>query len=126
MSGTPQVEPTIPPAWEPVRDVPAEVEDALGVWHWGNTAYGFSWTGSELVAMLLADGNEAHRWALRDGRFVGTRGYHHGERLDVVRRDDGSVSHLVCATFVYTRVPYDSHAPIPGGPPTRLEPPAAR
>ena len=23
------------------------------------------------------------------------------------RRDDGSVSHLECATFVYTRVPYD-------------------
>jgi hypothetical protein len=49
-----------------------------------------------------------HRFALRaDGLFIGTVGYHHGERLDVVRRDDGSVSHLVCETFVYTRTPYD-------------------
>jgi hypothetical protein len=37
----------------------------------------------------------------------------------VVRRDDGSVSHLVCATFVYTRVPYDPDVPIPGGHPAR-------
>jgi hypothetical protein len=31
-----------------------------------------------------------------------------------VRNDDGSLNHLVCATFVYTRVPYDPAAPIPG------------
>ena len=30
---------------------------------------------------------------------------------------DGSVHHLECATFVYTRTPYDPGAPIPGGPP---------
>jgi hypothetical protein len=27
------------------------------------------------------------------------------------------VSHLECATFVYTRTPYDPQAPIPGGVP---------
>ena len=40
-----------------------------------------------------------------------------GERLHVVRSDDGSIIHLVCATFVYTQVPYDLAAPIPGGHP---------
>jgi hypothetical protein len=34
-----------------------------------------------------------------------------------VRRPDGTVSHLDIATFVYTRVPYDPQAPIPGEPP---------
>jgi len=31
-----------------------------------------------------------------------------------VRNDDGSVHHLVCETFVYTREPYDPSAPLPG------------
>ena len=52
-----------------------------------------------------------------DGTFLGTRGYHNGERLHVVRNDDGSINHLVCETFVYTRTPYDPDAPIPGGHP---------
>ena len=50
-------------------------------------------------------------------RIVGTAGYHRGETLHVHRREDGSVSHLVCATFVYTRIPYDPDVPIPGGHP---------
>jgi D-alanyl-D-alanine carboxypeptidase len=66
---------------------------------------------------LLSSGAESHRFALRDGLLVGSSGYHHGETVRVVRDDDGSVSHLVCATFVYTRAPYDPDAPIPGGPP---------
>jgi hypothetical protein len=52
-----------------------------------------------------------------DGRLLGTSGYHHGETLQVVRGEDGHVSHLVCATFVYTREPYDPAAPVPGGVP---------
>ena len=39
-------------------------------------------------------------------RIVGLAGYHHGETLHVVRREDGAVDHLECATFVYTRTPY--------------------
>ncbi|MGZ4442213.1 MAG: DUF7586 domain-containing protein, partial [Nocardioidaceae bacterium] len=62
---------------------------------------------------------EAHRFRPSDdGTFVGLSGYHHGETLTVVRNDDGSVNHLVCATFVYTRTPYDPAAPIPGGHPS--------
>jgi len=51
--------------------------------------------------------------------FVGTSGYLEGEALRVVRRDDGSASHIEVATFVYTRTPYDPGAPIPGGHPDR-------
>jgi D-alanyl-D-alanine carboxypeptidase len=58
----------------------------------------------------------AHRFELRGAGWSDDR-YHAGETLHVVRRDDGSVSHLECATFVYTRTPYDPQAPIPGGVP---------
>ncbi|MGZ4581692.1 MAG: serine hydrolase domain-containing protein [Nocardioidaceae bacterium] len=111
-------EPTIPAAWTPSVDVPPCVEEVLGVWHWGNTAYGFAWDGRHVVVGPLGQG-EAHRFRPSDdGTFVGLSGYHHGETLTVVRNDDGSVNHLVCATFVYTRTPYDPDAPIPGGHPS--------
>jgi hypothetical protein len=94
------------------------VEEVLGVWHWGNTALAFSWTGEEVAVTQLGSGLAAYRFRpCADGTFMGTSGYHHGERLRVVRNDDGTVNHLVCATFVYTRVPYDPAAPIPGGGP---------
>ena len=71
--------------------------------------------GDELVASR--NGVEMYRFAVLDGRVVGTSGYHAGEPLHVVRRADGTVSHLDVATFIYTRTPYDPEAPIPGGPP---------
>jgi hypothetical protein len=38
-------------------------------------------------------------------RIVGVEGYHLGETLVVHRSADGTVSHLECTTFVYTRRP---------------------
>jgi CubicO group peptidase (beta-lactamase class C family) len=113
-----QMEPALAPSWSPNPDVPAQVAEVLGVWHWGNTAFGFSWDGAEVVVTGIGDRTVAHRFAPRpDGTFVGTVGYHHGEQLEVVRNPDRTVNHLVCATFVYTRAPYDPDAPIPGGHP---------
>lgn len=113
-------EPTVVPAWRPNPAVPEAVREVLGVWHWGNTAYGFSYDGTEILVGPLSSGGVAQRFRPRpDGTFVGTAGYHHGETLQVVRNADGGVDHLVCATFVYTRVPYDPTAPIPGGVPDR-------
>jgi D-alanyl-D-alanine carboxypeptidase len=109
-------EPTLAPPWVPTSAVPDVVADALGVWHWGNTAYVAALHGQDLT--MSRDGVVMHRFEVRGERVVGTVGYHAGETLHVVRRDDGSVSHLECATFVYTRTPYDPAAPIPGGHPT--------
>ena len=58
----------------------------------------------------------------RDGEYAGLpegddQAIAEFERLRVERNDDGSVNHLNCATFIYTRVPYDPAAPIPGGHP---------
>ena len=118
-----ELEPTLVDPWAPNDSVPAGVADVLGVWHWGNTAFAFAWDGSEVVVSALGNGAATYRFAPDpQGRLVGTVGYHHGERLHVVRNDDGSVNHLRCATFVYTRTPYDPLAPIPGGHPRATEP----
>ncbi len=113
-----ELEPSITPAWVPVETVPEQVAEILGVWYWGNTGYQFLWDGVEVSARLLASGDTSYRFRPRqDGTFLGTTGYHHGETLHVVRGADGTPNHLECATFVYTRTPYDPGAPIPGGHP---------
>ena len=111
-------EPRLPDPWLPSADVPAQVRDVVGTWHWGNTPLDFSWQGDTLVSRSRS-GDLHGTWRLVDGRFVGVTGYHHGEPVEVVRGPDGSVSHLVVSTFVLTRPPYDPSAPIPGGPPPR-------
>ena len=108
-------EPTIAAPWEPTAAVPEQLADVLGVWHWGNTPFVFAMNGSRLVAERA--GEEKYTFGVVDGRIIGLSGYHAGEELTVVRRPDGSVSHLDVATFVYTRTPYDPEAPIPGGHP---------
>ena len=50
-----------------------------------------------------------------DDLWEGLDGYHTGEPLRVVRRADGTVSHLDLASFRFTRTPYDPEADVPGG-----------
>jgi CubicO group peptidase (beta-lactamase class C family) len=108
----------VPSPWVPTTKLPPEVEGLPGLWFWGNTAVELRWHnhGLDLHSLATPD-RSAWRFELVAGRLVGVAGYHRGETLHVVRRPDGSVGHLECATFVYTRTPYDPDAPIPGGPP---------
>lgn len=108
-----------PQPWVPTRAVPTWAEELLGWWFWGNSAFEARFENGLLELRDLARGLVAERFDLRDDRIVGVEGYHLAETLHVVRRDDGGVSHLECATFVYTRAPYDPAAPIPGGAPDR-------
>ncbi len=108
----PQSEP-----WVPTARVPDEVDGVPGLWFWGNTAFELRWCRQRLELHSLALKNRQDVFAVRDGQVVGVEGYHRGETLHVVRRADGSVSHLECATFVYTRSPYDPEVDIPGGHP---------
>jgi CubicO group peptidase (beta-lactamase class C family) len=103
--------------WRPSTHVPTLVREIVGLWFWGNTAYELRWSNERLELRNLATTTLAEVFTLADDRVVGVAGYHRGETLHVVRRPDGSVGHLECATFVYTRVPYDPDAPIPGGHP---------
>ncbi len=104
--------------WHPNDDVPAEVAGLPGLWFWGNTALELRWHHGTLRMHPPGEVDGAYEFEVReDGRIVGTAGYHQGETLHVHRKPDGSVSHLVCATFVYTRIPYDPDVEIPGGHP---------
>ncbi|MCD4535382.1 beta-lactamase family protein [Nocardioides sp. cx-169] len=100
--------------WVPSRAVPDVVGELLGLWFWGNSAQELRWHNDTLHLRSLAAGELTDVFEVRDDRIVGVAGYHRGETVEVVRRPDGSVCHLVCATFVYTRTPYDPQAPIPG------------
>ncbi len=92
--------------WVPTEEVPGWARELLGYWHWGNSAYEVRWNDDRLEWRDLARGAVAEQFGKVQDRIVGLAGYHHGETLHVVRRDDGSVDHLECASFVYTRTPY--------------------
>ena len=108
----------VPPPWRPTVQVPRGAEGLPGLWFWGNTAVEMRWNNEGLDLRALATpSREPWRFELQDGRLVGASGYHRGETLHVHRRPDGTIGHLECATFIYTRTPYDPEAPIPGGHP---------
>lgn len=89
--------------------------DLAGEWYWGNTAMQLRPTAT---GFCLGSGEEERTFRhLGEGGYLGLDGYYAGERLQVVRRPDGAVSHLEVVTFVLTRIPYDPAVPIPGGPP---------
>lgn len=113
-------EPALPREWVPTARVPDDVREVLGTWHWGHAPSVARWDGRELRLDPASGPGRSMRFAPagEPGSWVGTAGYLAGETLRAVRREDGSLSHLEAATFVYTRVPYDPAAPIPGGPPT--------
>ncbi|HEX5860446.1 MAG TPA: serine hydrolase domain-containing protein [Nocardioides sp.] len=104
--------------WVPTDAVPESVRELLGLWFWGNTATELRWDRGGLELRPLGPTGSVDRFELQGSRIVGTGGYHRGEELQVVRRSDGSVSHLDVATFIYTRRPYDPGVPIPGGHPS--------
>lgn len=111
-------EPPLAPEWLPPVAVPDDLRDLVGLWYWGQAPSLLRVEGDGFVlAPVEVPGRVLHFARVEGDTFVGTRGYLEAETLRVVRRDDGSVSHLECATFVYTRTPYDPAAPIPGGVP---------
>ncbi|WP_432479858.1 serine hydrolase domain-containing protein [Nocardioides sp. GXQ0305] len=108
----------VPEPWLPTVVVPPEVAGLPGLWFWGNTAIEMRWHNGGLdLRGLATPGRDPDRFTLREGQLVGVSGYHRGETMHVHRRADGGIGHLECATFVYTRTPYDPDAPIPGGHP---------
>lgn len=111
-------EPALPGEWRPMTDNVSPEQLALtGQWFWGPSPY---------VLRLLPGGWLDLRPAAGSGRgsrfrpsgehtWVGLDAYYAGETLRLHHHDNGSVSHLDLATFIFTRTPYDPAAPIPGG-----------
>lgn len=110
-------EPRVPEPWRPLPDVDRAVLELTGPWYWGTAAHVLRLAADGWVELgPLAGAGRGSRFRPNgDGTWTGLDGYYAGERLEVVRRADGSVSHLDLASFVFTRTPYDTGAPVPGG-----------
>ena len=118
IEGDPDADDARPAPWRPTVALPPPAQGVPGLWFWGNSAYDVRWHNDGLELRAMARGGVVtDRFEEVDGRLVGVLGYHRGETLDVVRRRDGSILNLECATFVYTRTPYDPEVEIPGGHP---------
>ncbi len=110
-------EPRLPAEWEPLTDLDPALLDLTGPWYWGAAPHVLRLLpGRWLELARLGPGRPGSRFRPEpDGTWTGLDGYYAGETLRVVRRADGSVSHLDVVTFVFTRTPYDPDAPVPGG-----------
>jgi hypothetical protein len=106
---------------EPVPVVPWSASgdptllDLVGTWHWGPATVTATVAGEHLVLGEPGSGRGARFRSTGTDQWVGLDGYYAGEPLRVVRRGDGSVSHLDLASFRFTRTPYDPTADVPGG-----------
>ncbi|WP_092602031.1 serine hydrolase domain-containing protein [Actinopolyspora xinjiangensis] len=110
-------EPRIPPEWTPDGEVSAELLELTGLWYWGPVPHLLrvlpdgmldlsAWQGPGRASRFRPDG---------EGDWIGLDGYHRGERLRVLRAEDGTTPYLDLNTFILTRKPYDPAAPVPGG-----------
>lgn len=87
-----------------------------GTWYWGPVEHSISVSnGGGLELRAVPEGRDCSFSPDGSGSYVGQNGYFHGELLVPCRGDDGSLSHLEIASYVFTRRPYDGAAPIPGG-----------
>ncbi|MFJ5104992.1 serine hydrolase domain-containing protein [Streptomyces sp. NPDC088554] len=112
-----EAEPRIPESWRPLPEVDRTLLALTGPWYWGTQAVAVKLTAERgLELHPLRGGGRGSRFVVRaDGEWTGLDGYYAGEVLRVVRRPDGSVSHLDLGSFVFTREPYGPVDAIPGG-----------
>lgn len=106
-------EPRIPAPWLAASD--PDLLEIAGPWYWGPAPLAIRVRDGRNLE-LTGLGGRARATALRpeaDGTWTGLDGYYAGERLRVVRDDEGAVTHLDLGTFVLTRTPYEG--PVPGG-----------
>lgn len=110
-------EPRIPEPWRPLPDVDPKLLELTGPWYWGTYAYGLRVVadGGVELTPLGGQGRASCFRAEDNGTWTGLNGYYAGETLRVVRREDGSVSHIDLGSFVFTREPYEAGDAVPGG-----------
>ncbi|MCX4824331.1 beta-lactamase family protein [Streptomyces sp. NBC_01142] len=114
-----EAEPRIPEPWRPLPEVDQALLQLTGPWYWGTYAFGLRLVADRgLELQPLRGGGRGSRFVAAEGAegtWTGLDGYYAGETLRVVRREDGSVSHLDLGSFVFTREPYEPGAAVPGG-----------
>ncbi|TVT57547.1 beta-lactamase family protein [Amycolatopsis rhizosphaerae] len=109
-------EPNLPAEWKPVETDPGLLA-LTGLWHWGPTPFLLRLIPGGMFELTPVSGaGRASRFRPVDrDEWLGLDGYYAGETLRVGRDAEGVPSHLDLATFIFTRIPYDPAAPIPGG-----------
>src|SRR5262249_50052859 len=110
-------EPRIPAPWEPRGDVDLQLLALTGQWYWGPTPYVLRVLPNGLLDLTPWQGRgRASRFrANANGTWTGLDGYYAGEVLRIGRDADGVPTHLDLNTFIFTRTPYATDAPVPGG-----------
>ncbi|MFJ8645249.1 serine hydrolase domain-containing protein [Streptomyces sp. NPDC093546] len=110
-------EPRLPQPWRPLPEIAPGLLELTGPWYWGTYAYGLAVVAGRGVELrpLRGQGRASRFRAESDSTWIGLDGYYAGETLRVVRREDGSVSHLDLGSFVFTREPYEAGDAVPGG-----------
>jgi CubicO group peptidase (beta-lactamase class C family) len=89
--------------------------ELVGTWHWGSATTTATVRAEHLVLGEPGQHRGARFHRVGPDEWVGLDGYYAGEPLRVVRRPDGTVSHLDLASFRFTRTPYDRDCDVPGG-----------
>jgi CubicO group peptidase (beta-lactamase class C family) len=98
--------PEEPKEWRPQEGPPPELESALGRWWSEGTEFVFSWNDGKLearVASLPKARPPSVFEPIGDDVFRTVSGREQGERLRLVRADDGTVTKLYWATYPFTR-----------------------
>ena len=110
-----ELEPAAVTPW--VASGSSDVLELAGTWHWGPSVETARFVGDHLVLGEPGTGRGSRFRRRGEGHdeWVGLDGYYTGEPLRVLRRADGTVSHLDLATFRLTRTPYAADADVPGG-----------
>jgi CubicO group peptidase (beta-lactamase class C family) len=113
-------EPPLPPRWMPLPEVDQALLALTGPWYWGPRPYVLRLLPGRMVELspVGAKGRSSRFRPEADGTWTGLDGYYAGETLRVVRGTSGAADHLDLGTFVFTREPYESSAPLAGRPDT--------
>lgn len=110
-------EPPIPPEWRAASAIDTALLSLTGTWYWGPSPHILRAHANNQLSLAPLSDNSARTWfqPAGDGIWLAGNGYHTGERLRVVTKPDGTVSHLDLASLIFTREPYEASPPIPGG-----------
>jgi CubicO group peptidase (beta-lactamase class C family) len=107
-------EPHVPTPWR-VDTAHGPALDLVGEWFWGTQSFTLRLDGPDGLRLGTPGEGRGARFTRRGDAWVGLEGYYAGETLTVRRDADGTPLQLDLASFVFTRVPYDSAAELPGG-----------
>jgi hypothetical protein len=110
-------EPPIPPEWHAASAIDTALLSLTGTWYWGPSPQILRAHANNQLSLAPLSDNSAPTWfqPAGDGIWLAGNGYHTGEKLRVVIKPDGTVSHLDLASLIFTREPYEASPPIPGG-----------